>query len=190
MYSHFSRFSRSSGNPAFVFLSKHTILSAFSLCSSFLPPATKLGQGYVFTGVCDSVHRGEYLTRSRGVYLVGGVCLVPGGGLPGPGERGVPAQVHPPPLDQVPPQTRYTPLGTGTPPDQVHPQGPGTPPGPGTPLGPGAHPPGPGAHPPGPGTHPRTRHPPILGDTVNAWAVRILLECNLFFRSFQQNITQ
>ena len=24
----------------------------------FLPPATKLGQGYVFTGVCDSVHRG------------------------------------------------------------------------------------------------------------------------------------
>ena len=24
----------------------------------FLPPATKLGQGYVFTGVCDSVNRG------------------------------------------------------------------------------------------------------------------------------------
>ena len=24
----------------------------------FLPPETKLGQGYVFTGVCDSVHRG------------------------------------------------------------------------------------------------------------------------------------
>ena len=24
----------------------------------FLPPATKLGQGYIFTGVCDSVHRG------------------------------------------------------------------------------------------------------------------------------------
>ena len=24
----------------------------------FLPPATKLGQGYVFTRVCDSVHRG------------------------------------------------------------------------------------------------------------------------------------
>ena len=23
-----------------------------------LPPATKLGQGYIFTGVCDSVHRG------------------------------------------------------------------------------------------------------------------------------------
>ena len=25
---------------------------------TFLPPATKLGQGYVFTRVCDSVHRG------------------------------------------------------------------------------------------------------------------------------------
>ena len=23
-----------------------------------LPPATKLGQGYIFTGICDSVHRG------------------------------------------------------------------------------------------------------------------------------------
>ena len=26
----------------------------------FLPPATKLGQGYIFTGVCDSVHRGGW----------------------------------------------------------------------------------------------------------------------------------
>ena len=26
--------------------------------SFYLPPATKLGQGYVFTGVCDSVHKG------------------------------------------------------------------------------------------------------------------------------------
>ena len=25
----------------------------------FLPPATKLGQGYVFTRVCDSIHRGR-----------------------------------------------------------------------------------------------------------------------------------
>ena len=25
---------------------------------AYLPPATKLGQGYVFTRVCDSVHRG------------------------------------------------------------------------------------------------------------------------------------
>ena len=63
-----------------------------------LPPATKLGQGYIFTGVCDSVHRG---------------------GLP------------------------QCMLGYHT---------------------------------------PRTRHPPaqsMLGNTVNARAVRILLECNL-----------
>ena len=33
------------------------------LVLAFLPAATKLGQGNVFTGVCDSVHRG------------GGVCL-------------------------------------------------------------------------------------------------------------------
>ena len=29
---------------------------------SSLPPATKLGQGYIFTGVCDSVHRGFCLS--------------------------------------------------------------------------------------------------------------------------------
>ena len=33
------------------------------LTTFFLPAATKLRQGYVFTGVCDSVHRGE-----RGLY--------------------------------------------------------------------------------------------------------------------------
>ena len=50
-----------------------------------LPPATKLGQGYIFTGVCDSVH--------GGVPAPGGVCswgcLVWGGacfqGVPAPG---------------------------------------------------------------------------------------------------------
>ena len=29
---------------------------AFVLAIHFLPPATKLGQGYIFTCVCDSVH--------------------------------------------------------------------------------------------------------------------------------------
>ena len=89
---------------------------------NFLPPATKLGQGYVFTGVCDSVQ----------------------------GEWGVPDQVHPPgparytplgparytpgtrytsPRPGTPPVTRYTPWDqVHTPPDQVHPPGPGTPP--------------------------------------------------------------
>ena len=61
-----------------------------------LPPATKLGQGYVFTGVCDSV------------------------------QGGVPDQVHPPgpgtpPWDQVHRPWDQVPPGPGTPPDQVHP---------------------------------------------------------------------
>ena len=67
------------------------------LFSPLLPPATKSGQGYIFTGVCDSVHRGgclllEGLLRgvcSQGVPALGvcswGVsaprgCLLPGGG--------------------------------------------------------------------------------------------------------------
>ena len=57
----------------------------------------KLWEGYVFTGVCDSVHRGEYLTRSRGWG-----CLV----------------------RYTPPDQVHTPLGPGTPSwDQVHPPG-------------------------------------------------------------------
>ena len=81
-----------------------------------------------------------------------------------------------PPLDQVhPPRTRCTPLGPSTPPltrytpqDQVHPQTrPGTTPGPGTPHPDQVHP---------PGTPPPQS---MLADTVNARAVRILLECNL-----------
>ena len=43
-----------------------------------LPPATKLGQGYVFTGVCDSVHRGD-VRGYRGVCGCRGVCVVAGG---------------------------------------------------------------------------------------------------------------
>ena len=59
----------------------------FSTEGIFLPPATKLGQGYIFTGVCHSVNRG-------GVWSWGG-CLLPGGlfwGGSGPGgsARGVP----------------------------------------------------------------------------------------------------
>ena len=42
---------------------------------SLLPPATKLGQGYIFTGICHSVNR-------EGVPGLGG-CLVRG--VPGPG---------------------------------------------------------------------------------------------------------
>ena len=42
----------------------------------FLLPATKLQLGYVFTGVCDSVH-------GRGVSMAGEMCMV--GGMHGRG---------------------------------------------------------------------------------------------------------
>ena len=82
----------------------------------FLPPATKLGQGYVFTGVCDSVHGGSTWPGTP-----------PGPGKP-PGTRYTPQdQVHPlwtrctplPGTRYTPPGTRYTPQ-LGTPPNQVH----------------------------------------------------------------------
>ena len=40
----------------------------------WLPPTTKLGQGYIFTGVCDSVHRGRGMHGCRGVCMVAGGC--------------------------------------------------------------------------------------------------------------------
>ena len=87
---------------------------------NFLPPATKLGQGNVFTGTCDSVHRGVCLS----------VCWD-----------------TPPGAD--PPRSRH-PLGADP-----------------------------------PGADPLAQS--MLGDTANARAVRILLECNLvvlFSRSY------
>ena len=64
----------------------------------YLPPATKLGQGYIFTGICHSVNRGGAWFRggawSWGGLLSGGAwsggCLVLGRSAPGgvPGPRG------------------------------------------------------------------------------------------------------
>ena len=62
---------------------------------TLLPPATKLGQGYVFTGVCDSVHRGACVVREcawqGGVCVVRGACVV--GDICG---RGGMCDMHPP----------------------------------------------------------------------------------------------
>ena len=74
---------------------------------TFLPAATKLGQGNVFTGVCDSVHRG-------GVYASG----TPPGRHP-PGQT--PPRADPPRLStplglSTPPATKYAPPGLSTPP--------------------------------------------------------------------------
>ena len=49
-----------------------------------LPPATKLGQGYIFTGVCDSVHGG-----GGGAWLLGAGCAWLLGGMRGCGGEGV-----------------------------------------------------------------------------------------------------
>ena len=121
---------------------------------AYLPPATKLGQGYVFTGMCDSVHKG-------------GVCLSacwdappgsrhPPGTMP-PGSRHPPEQT-PPPRSRHPSRSRHPPVSRHpleqTPPEET-PSTADTPPGADT--------------------------PPIAcwKITVNARAVRILLECNL-----------
>ena len=56
------------------------ILRTFNVLSIFTTRNRSLGQGNVFTGVCDSVHRGCLVPE--------GGCLVPGVG--GPGLRGVP----------------------------------------------------------------------------------------------------
>ena len=92
---------------------------------SLLPPATKLGQGNIFTGICDSVHRGVLPQ-----------CMLGFQPPPPPRTRQAPpwdqAGTRPLGLDQA--GTR--PLGL----DQA-----------GTPLGPGRHPPpGPGSPPPRP----------------------------------------
>ena len=135
----------------------------WSRCS-YLPAATKLGQGNVFTGVCDSLHRGE------------GVCLsacwdTPPGADP-PQTRHPPGSRHPPGAD---PPSRH-------PPGSRQPPGPDTTPQPGTP--PGADPPR-SRHTPQTRypdqTPPQTRHPPgsRRQHTVNERPVRILLECIL-----------
>ena len=42
--------------------------------------ATKLGQGYIFTGVCDSVHRGGHAwLPGRACVVAGGCAWLPGG---------------------------------------------------------------------------------------------------------------
>ena len=63
--------------------------------AALLPPATKLGQGYVFTGVCDSVNRGR-----------GGTSHPPPG--PGSSRHHPPGSRHPPP-EQTSPQSRHPP---------------------------------------------------------------------------------
>ena len=126
----------------------------------FLPAATKLGQGNVFTGVCDCVHRGVGCLPQ---------CML---------------GCQNPPREQTPhPPWEQTPPGADTPPDQApqtrHPPRPGIPP--------TRHtifwtrcPPDQAHHPPPPQT---SAQPPAseadYQHMVNEWPVRILLECIL-----------
>ena len=66
-----------------------------------LPAATKLGQGNVFTGVCDSVHRG-------------GVSASVHAGIPHPPEQTPPERT--PPLGADTPRSRQPPRGDNPPP--------------------------------------------------------------------------
>ena len=110
------------------FRSHDVICFPLSLSKYLLPPATKLGQGYVFTGVCDSVHRG-------------GVCLSACWDTHTPWEQTALPQGADTPQEQTPPWSKP----------------------------------------------PRADTPPsMLGDTINARAVRILLEYNLVWNNISQ----
>ena len=89
---------------------------------TLLPPATKLGQGYVFTGVCDSVHRGRLPQCMTGIPPPWE--QTPPLGADPPGSRRPPGSRQPPgaepPQEQAPPRSRAspgadTPLGADTP---------------------------------------------------------------------------
>ena len=89
----------------------------------FLPPATKLGQGNIFTGVCDSVHRGCGVPQCMlGYHNPPGTRHPPGPGRYPWDQAGTLPwdQVGTPWTRQTPPRTRQAPpLGAGRhPPEQ------------------------------------------------------------------------
>ena len=139
-----------------------------------LPPVNEIYEGYVFTPVCHSVHRGVCLSAWWDTH-------------PNPSGQTLPRTDTPwldtPYPGQTPPPWGDTPYPGQTPPLGIHPLG--------------RHPlwvytPG---HTPPWGRHPQLgRHPPHINrlplhsacsDTVNKWAVHILLECILVLRSSQ-----
>ena len=144
----------------------------YAISCPLLPPANEVWGKVIFSEACvkNSVHGGGVPDQ----------VPPPGPGRYPPGTRQVPSprtrQVTPPGPGRYTPSPRDQ---AGTPRTrQVHP--------PGTRQVP---PPGPGRYtPPGPGrythTHPRDQAGTPPRDTVNARAVRILLECNLVLLEF------
>ena len=64
---------------------KSGLLGSTTIVNVFLPLATKLGQGYIFTGICDSVHGGGggwYPSMHCRWYLSIPSSRSPGGGIP------------------------------------------------------------------------------------------------------------
>ena len=169
-----------------------------------LPPANEVWGKVISLQACVCPQEREYLTRythpppppeeqtqspqeqtpPRDQVHPPGPGTPPGAHPPGPDTPPTQDQVNPPPetrytlQDQVHPPDQVHPLW-----DQVHPPGPGTPPRPGTPPSGTRYIPQDQVHPPPDQVHPPgTRYTPLqsmLGDMVNARAVRILLECNL-----------
>ena len=84
--------------PKVPFFSSPSLLFVFAL--EFLPAATKLGQGNVFTGVCDSVNRGGGLPQCMLGYHHHPLRTPP------PGADTPPEQI---PLRNRPPQSRHPP---------------------------------------------------------------------------------
>ena len=130
---------------------------------NYYRPQRSCGQGYVFTRVCDSVHRGVRENPPK--------QTTPRAGRTPPGP-----DHHHPPRPGRPSQTRQTPPWAGR-----------TPPRPDHPPRPGRHPPGQADTPLS-----RTPHPPgsRLQHTVYERPVRILLECILVFFSFHLLLPQ
>ena len=81
-----------------------TLASSFSLFVYYLlTPATKLGQNYVYTRVCDSVHRGGSAPLHAGIHPRAR------GRHPPPGSRHSPSPRTRNPSEQTPPRTRHPP---------------------------------------------------------------------------------
>ena len=131
-------------------------LKTIKIAVSLLPAATKLGQGNVFTGVCDSVH-GRDLPQ----------CML---GCQPPPDQADPPEPGRPPWDQADPPGPETPPQTGqaTPLDKADTPIPGRPPR-------DQRPPRTRQTPP---LGSRRQH------TVNERPVRILLECILVYCTF------
>ena len=55
-------------NKVFLWNEKLCRVNCTNCIRTFLPPTMKLGQGYVFTRVCDSVHRGGSASAHAGIH--------------------------------------------------------------------------------------------------------------------------